>query len=143
MIDLKDKQNRPDLEKIGDYVQNPVFMRFCNEVKELYKCVEQIEYSSCSLEKGWNVKFKSAGRALCTVYPRELYFTVMVVAGKKEKESAEAMLPECTPEFRDIYNNTREFNGQRWLMIDLEDENGVYRDVFRFLEIRKKPCVNR
>ena len=70
MIDLKDKQNRPDLEKIGDYVQNPVFMRFCNEVKELYKCVEQIEYSSCSLEKGWNVKFKSAGGNAPGIYPR-------------------------------------------------------------------------
>ena len=38
-----------------------------------------------SLEKGWNVKFKKAGRALCTLYPQEQFFHVMGRGGAKGK----------------------------------------------------------
>ena len=85
MIDLQDKGVCPALEEISEYVRNPVFMEFCSEIKDTYKCKEKIEYSSCSLERGWNIKFKKAGKTLCTVYPREGYFTVLVVVGAKEK----------------------------------------------------------
>ena len=85
MIDLQDKNNSPALEEIGEYVCNPVFMQFCLEIMDTYKCHEKIEYSSCSWEKGFNVKFKKAGKSLCTIYPREGYMTVLVVVGNKEK----------------------------------------------------------
>nr|WP_303790008.1 DUF3788 family protein [Anaerotruncus colihominis] len=85
MLNLQDKEHRPALEEIGQYVRTPVFMQFCSELKNRYKCIEKIEFSSCSWEAGWNVKFKKAGKTLCTLYPRELYFTVMIVVGEKEK----------------------------------------------------------
>ncbi len=138
MIDLKDKSYCPTLEEIGEYINNPVFTEFCSEIKNVYKCNEKIEFSSCSLEKGWNIKFKKAGKTLCTIYPRECYFTVMVVVGRKEKESVEEVLPECTPELQRIYNRTTEGNGQRWLMIDLEDKEELYRDLLRLIQIRRK-----
>ena len=88
------------------------------------------------MEKGWNVKFKKSGKALCTVYPRESYFTAMVVVGQKEKGAVEAALPSCAAALQELYARTREGNGQRWLMIDLEDRDGLYRDVFRLMDIR-------
>ena len=94
MIDLQDKNICPALEDISEYVRNPVFMQFCMEIKNTYQCNEKIEYSSCSWERGWNIKFKKAGKTLCTIYPREGYFTVMVVVGTKEKARVEAILPE-------------------------------------------------
>lgn len=139
MFDLKDKSNCPALEEVAQYVKNPVFMQFCSEIKEKYKCSEIIEFSSCSMERGWNIKFRKGGRGLCTIYPRELYFTVMVVVGTKEKEPVEAILPQCTAELQQIYYQTKEGNGQRWLMIDLEDKDDRYRDVLRLIEIRRKP----
>lgn len=137
MIDLQDKNYCPTLREIGDYVNNPVFTRFCDEVKTKYSCTEKIEFSACSMEKGWNVKFRKAGKTLCTLYPRESFFTVMVVIGRKEKEAAEAVLPDCTAVLRTIYEQTAEGNGQRWLMIDLEDEDDLYRDLFRLIAIRR------
>lgn len=136
MIDLQDKNYCPTLEEIGEMVGNPLFRRFCFEIKEEYKCAEKIEYSACSLEPGWNVKFKKSGRTLCTIYPRELYFTVMVVVGRKEKERVEETLPECCTQIRELYERTKEGNGQRWLMIDLEDADEVYRDVSGLIRIR-------
>lgn len=137
MIDLQDKTYCPTLDEIGAYVNNPVWDQFCSEIKTAYACSEKIEYSACSLERGWNVKFKKAGKALCTIYPKEAYFTVMVVVGPKEKESVEAILPDCTPELQEIYRQTREWNGQRWLMIGLEDCGGLYRDTLRLIRIRR------
>lgn len=136
MIDLLDRTYSPSLGDISEYIRNPVFSEFVDEIKTLYKCNEIIEYSSCSMERGWNVKFRKAGKSLCTIYPRESYFTVMVVVGKKEKERVESMLPECSPELIAIYNCTSEGNGQRWLMIDVEDKSSIYNDILCLIKIR-------
>lgn len=138
MIDLQDKGVCPALEEISEYVRNPVFMEFCSEIKDTYKCKEKIEYSSCSLERGWNIKFKKAGKTLCTVYPREGYFTVLVVVGAKEKAHVEAILTECTAELQNIYAQTKEGNAQRWLMVDIEDKDGLYADLQQLIQIRRK-----
>lgn len=137
MLDLQDKNTCPTLEQISEVVRNPVFMEFCSEIRDAYQCGEKIEYSSCSWEKGWNIKFKKAGKTLCTIYPRECYFTVMVVVGAKEKPHVEAVLPECTAELQRIYQQTREGNGQRWLMIDIEDKEKLYYDILHLIQIRR------
>lgn len=46
-------------------------------------------------ERGCNVIFKKSGRRLCTIYPREVYFTVLVVIGSKVKEAVEIILCDC------------------------------------------------
>ena len=137
MVDLMDKKYHPSLEEISEYIGCPMFLRFCSELKETYKCSEQIEFSSCSMERGWNIKFKKSGKSLCTIYPRESYFTVMVVVGRKEKAFVEAILEECTPQLRELYHQTKEGNGQRWLMLDLEDCEAMYQDILRLIAIRR------
>lgn len=72
-----------------------------------------------------------------TIYPRENYFTVLVVVGKKEKDAVKAILQEFNPILRDIYCQTKDGNGQRWLMIDLEDKENMYSDIFRLIDIRR------
>ena len=137
MVDLLDRNLCPALEAFGEYIRNPLFMQFCGQIKERYVCRENIEYSSCSLEKGWNIKFKKAGKTLCTIYPREGYFTVMIVVGRKEREAVNGILPDCAPSLQEVYERTREGNGQKWLMIDLEDQGKLYDDVFRLIDIRR------
>lgn len=134
---MQDRGRCPTIEEMGAYVGNPVFLQFCTEMKLKYSCAEKIEFSACSWERGWNVKFKKSGKTLCTLYPKEGYFKAMVVIGQKEKGPAEAILPGCSPELQGIYAQTQEGNGQKWLMIDLEDQGDLYRDVFRLVEVRK------
>lgn len=137
MIDLHERNICPDLEEIGSYIQNPLFSKFCSTIMDRYQCKEKIEFSSCSWEHGWNIKFKKSGKTLCTIYPREAYFTVLLIVGQKEKESVESILAGCTDTLQEIYRQTKEGNGQKWLMIDLEDEDSLYYDVLRLIEIRK------
>lgn len=47
------------------------------------------------------------------------------------------ILPERTAELQSIYEQTQEGNGQRWLMIDLEDKGGLYHDLLRLIQIRR------
>ena len=82
-------------------------------------------------------KTEKSGENLMYHISRSLFCTVMVVAGRKEKAAVEAVLPECTPELQDIYRQTREWNGQKWLMVDLKDDNGVYQDLLRLIHIRR------
>ncbi|HGL4283479.1 MULTISPECIES: DUF3788 family protein [Bacillota] len=46
------------------------------------------------------------------------------------------LLPSLSEYVQKIYRNTREGNGQRWLMIDLKSKNNVYQDVLRLIKIR-------
>ena len=55
MIDIQDKNYCPSLEEIGEYVNNPVFIQFCTDIKSNYNCNEKIEFSSCCWEDGWTV----------------------------------------------------------------------------------------
>lgn len=136
MINPQDRTYCPTLEEIGEYIHNPLFQQFCLKVKTDFGAREKIEFSSCSMEPGWNIKFKKSGKTLCTIYPRESYFTVLLVVGKKEKDAVEALLPDCTDELQNIYHQTREGNGQRWLMINLEDAEALYNDLLCLIQIR-------
>ena len=69
--------------------------------------------------------------------PREGYFTVLVVIGSKVKEAVENILCDCAPELRELYEKTRWGNGQKWLMIDLEDQGEMFADVLQLIEIRR------
>lgn len=138
MIDIKDMSYIPSLGEIGKYIGIPLFEAFCQYMDEEYKAVCRIEYSKDVWARGWNVKFKKAGKSLCVVYPKEKYFTVLVVVGNKERERVENLLPQMSEEIRELYQTTKEGNGQRWLMIDIHGDNRVYQEVLRLIRIRRE-----
>ena len=138
MIDPRDKDTRPTLEELAEYVGNPLFPRFCREIKDTYQCRETIEYSRCGLEPGWNVKFKKGSKALATVYLRPGYVTAMVSVAPKDEDAAEGVLLTCTEYTRTLYRNTASSKMGRWLMIDLTSPE-VLEDLKALLALRVKP----
>lgn len=135
MMDLQNRAYCPSLEEVSAYIRNPLFDSFCVELSGV-GAKSACSFSSCSMMPGWNVKFRKGGKALCTLYPREGFFTVLLVIGQKEKAAAEAMLLDCADDLRELYAQTREGNGQRWLMIDLEDNDQLYRDTLELMKLR-------
>lgn len=83
MIDLQNINKCPTIHKMADYVGNPLFLEFCTQIRARYACPELIEFSSCSMEKGWNVKFKKAALKLslpdCSQALQELYRDVFAL----------------------------------------------------------------
>lgn len=98
MLDIKDINYRPEIEEIGAYIENPLFDQFFQFIREEYQAICKIEYSKDTWARGWNIKLRKAGKALCVIYPRQTYFTVLVVVGRKEKEQVESLLPQLSEE---------------------------------------------
>lgn len=138
MIDVKDLNYCPSIAEIGDYIGNTLFEEFCQYMDKEYQVIRKIEFSKDVWARGWNVKFRKSGKSLCVVYPKDKYFTVLVVVGNKEKERVEKMLPCLSKELQELYHNTKEGNGQRWLMIDLYSDGEVYKDVLQLIRIRRE-----
>ena len=133
-----DKLNRgqtPDIKDITEYIKNPTWDVFYTYIINEYNIIPVFEYSRCSIP-GWNVKFKKGGKSLCTVYPYEGFFTVLIVIGKNEKPRFEEAFAAFTPYLQDLYNTAKEGNGQRWLLIDIEDE-AIFQDVKKCIAIRR------
>lgn len=127
---------KPSLEAISAYVDSPLWERLCKHIEMEYQSKPVLEYSRCSMQYGWNVKYKKAGRTLCTLYPMEGYYIALVVIGEHERTETELMLPFSTEYFQQVYHETKTGMGQKWLMINVADE-AVLEDVKRCIAIRR------
>lgn len=126
------------MEEITEFINNPLFSDFYSLMETEYNPKITIEYSGDKILLGWNLKFRKSGRALCTLYPKNGYFSVMVVVGRKEKKRVEALLPKMSEEVQKIYRETKEGMNQRWLIIDLKKSDEVYGDVLKIISIRRE-----
>ena len=96
-----------------------------------------MEHSRCSMQAGWNIKYKKSGKSLCTLYPMEGYFIALVVVGRHEFTEAELLMPLCSNYVQTVFNNTKTGNGQKWLMLDVQDEETM-KDIFNLINLRKR-----
>lgn len=114
------KEMKPSIPQIDIFIDNPLFSDLCAHLESAYGVTPTVEHSICSGAPGWNMKYKKSGRALCTLYPAEGFFTCMVSIGTKEAMEAELLLSNCTDTVRALYWQCKPFNGGRWLMIDVK-----------------------
>lgn len=126
---------QPGSTQIADFVATPLWGELLEHLAENYGAAPSVEYSSCSAMPGWNLKFKKKGRALCTLYPDRGGFYAMVSIGRKEAEQVEFLLPHCTAYIQELYQNTKTFNGGRWLMIRVADPD-ILADAERLIALR-------
>lgn len=136
MWDKLDCSKIPVVNDFDNYIRNPLWQKFYSYMDEEYNIKPKFEYSGCSMLPGWNAKFKKSGKNLCTVYPDENFFIVLIVIGKNEKEQVEGELASFTEYIQDLYRSTSEGMGQRWLKIIFEDEH-IFKDIKRLIAIRK------
>lgn len=134
--DRADGTRKPSPATISAYVNSPLFDRLCEHVETEYQSRPVLEYSRCSEQYGWNVKYKKAGRTLCTLYPMEGYFIALIVIGERERTETELILPSCTAYLQQLYQKTKTVMNQKWLMIDVKDDE-VLEDVKQLIAIRR------
>lgn len=130
---------QPDLNAVAEYINSPLWTELLGFMEETYGVTPKIEYSKCSGAPGWNVKFKKGGRALCTLYPEKDVFTCLICIGIREVAEAELVLSSHEA-LRVLYENTKPFNGARWLMIAVTDGD-VLNVVKKLITIRA--CVKK
>ena len=138
MRGLEDKNRKPDIDELSRFVQNPLFDELCRYMDSEYQAIRCIEYSGDKVLLGWNLKFKKAGRTLCTVYPRPGHFPMLLIVGRKEKERVEALLPSLSEKFQQIYRETKEGMGQRWMLLNFDARTPAFEDAMKVVRIRRE-----
>ena len=134
---LYDMNHEPKMEQIDAFVHSECWDRLREYLEDTYQVLPKIEYSRCSGKPGGNVKYRKSSRALCTLYPDDGFFTCMISIGRKEASEAELLLNTCTPYVRELYAGADVFNGGRWLMIDVTDEQ-ILMDIIELIRTRVK-----
>lgn len=134
---MYESNNTPNLKQISKYINSPFWKELCDFIENNYNVEPKIEYSCCSLQPGWNVKYKKSNKSICTLYPNADYFTCMVTVGSKNQEEVEYMLPSCDEYIQKIYQNTSVFNNSRWLMIDVKSSK-ILEDIKELITIKMK-----
>ncbi len=129
------KNDQPNLSDIAAFIGNPLWGKLCAYLESAYGVAPRIEYSPCSGAPGWNVKYKKSGRALCTLYPDAGSFNALVTIGRKESTEAELLLGTFSPYLQALYARVKTYNGARWLMIHVTDED-ILGDVKRLIALR-------
>lgn len=133
--DIYPRDRMPGAAEIAAFVERaewPALLAFLQEERGLKpKC----EYSSCSMAPGWNVKFKSKGRAVCTLYPDAGKFACMVVIGEALQPYAELLLPQFDAYTQEIYRKTENGMGGKWLFLEVTSPE-ILRDTLELLALR-------
>ena len=53
----------PQIELIGEFINSSLWDELRSFIEGTYEVQPSIEYSKCSLETGWNVKYKKGSRS--------------------------------------------------------------------------------
>lgn len=126
----------PTWEQITEYIGSPLWADFNECIQSAYQIKPYMKYSRCSMQAGWNIKYKKGGKSLCTLYPMQGYFIALVVVGSRELTEAEFLMQRCSDYVQTVFKNTKIGNGQKWLMLDVRDR-GIMDDVFSLINLRK------
>lgn len=129
------KTTMPNLHEVSCFVANPLWDELCAYIESCYDVLPKTEHSICSGAPGWNIKYKKNGRSLCTLYPANGFFTCLVSMGNREAMEAELLLSACTEYVRNLYWNTKPFNGGRWLMVSVTSVE-ILEDVKKLIDLR-------
>lgn len=137
--ELFDTDHIPFFEDIRDYIgeAKPVWDELVLHIEETYKAKRQLDYSKCSAQPGWNVKYKKSSKSLCTLYPMLNYFIALVVVGAKEEDEVELAMEAgvFSKYVKELYQNTAFSAMGRWLMIEVRNKD-VLNDIETLIRIR-------
>lgn len=135
--DLYNQCNQPTWKNISDFVNSELWNELYSFLESTYAVLPKVEYSKCSMQKGWNVKYKKGSKSLCTLYPMDGYFIALIVIGEKEQMESEFIMPTCSIYMQHLFSETASSMGGRWLMIEVR-ERAVLEDVLKLIKVRVK-----
>lgn len=133
-----EQHNVPTMDDMISFIDNPLWIELQGFIENTYQIKPILNYSRCSAQKGWNLKYRKSGKSLCVLYPMDGYFIALVVIGNKEMTEAEAYLPQASSEIKTLFAKTLFAAGGRWLMIPVTSE-AVLEDVKNLIQIRVRP----
>lgn len=103
-----------------------------------YQAKPKLEYSKCTLQKGWNIKYKKAGKSLCTLYPANDKFITLIVIKTEMIPMIETLSPQVEPYLMEMIKSGRPMNGTLWLMIEVKSQ-AILANIKELLLLKQAP----
>jgi len=68
---------------------------------------------------GWTLRYSDDDKTLCSLFPEQGAFTVLIILGKKELPETVAHRDDLSPYVRMLFENTKQMHDGRWLWIPI------------------------
>lgn len=121
---ILDANHVPLYKEIFNYINEPareLWQDINSYIQQEYRVTPKITYSKCSAKPGWNVKYQKSGKSLCTLYPEQDGFVVLVVILLDLVPIIEARSGEFDTKIIELMRTAKPFNGTIWLMIQVHN----------------------
>ncbi|MCC0638398.1 MULTISPECIES: DUF3788 domain-containing protein [unclassified Clostridioides] len=129
------QDNKPTFEQIKEFINSPLWDKLNSILSSTYSVEPKLEYSKCSMQRGWNVKYKKRGKSLCTLYPQEGSFKALVIVNESNRVEVDLFINTCCDYIKQLYNEIKFFNGSKWLMIQI-DSMSALNDTLELIKLR-------
>lgn len=133
--DMFFQDNKPTPEQIKAFINSPLWDNLNSILSSTYSVEPKLEYSKCSMQRGWNVKYKKRGKSLCTLYPQEGSFKALVIVNESNRVEVDLFINTCCDYIKQLYNEIKFFNGSKWLMIQI-DSMSALNDTLELIKFR-------
>jgi len=124
---IDSNKNSADFSNIASLLQNidlSTIINMFSSNKNYTNTNENQDFSNDSIFNGIN--------------PSTILKFQRVITSMNKSDPKKNLLLSLTHDIQDLYNETQEGNGQKWLMIELEDDNQRYEDVKKIIKIRNQ-----
>jgi AraC family transcriptional regulator len=140
--ELYDNGHEPSDNQIKEFVGTPLWDDLVGFLQQAYNVKPKLFYSNCSMDqglwKGWNVKYKKNGKALCTLYPKQDFFMALIAVSANEIDEADLLIQFCDQYTQDLYCRTGfGYNGKS-LALEITNEI-ILRDAKELIALRVMP----
>ncbi len=131
-----DKLVQPGPDEISECLgsKKPLWDRLTQFLKDHYLFEGLPTYGG--KKYGWNIWYRRSGKTLVTLYPQKDGFTVQLVLGKAQVETAMSL--KLGSKIRSNLVETPQLHDGKWLFMTVETEQDL-DDVIQLIQVKQKP----
>lgn len=126
---------KPTLAQIQAFVGGSLWADLTAYLEQTHGGQPFVEYSMCSGQPGWNVKYKKSGKSLATLYPMDGYFIALVTVGPRQYDSADLLLPGLSPYIQQLYQRSKGTAYGKWMMVEVTSPTTL-ADIQRLVDMK-------
>ncbi|MFQ5761995.1 MAG: DUF3788 domain-containing protein [Candidatus Bathyarchaeia archaeon] len=136
---ITDKTHKPTEDEIISFIgarAKGAWLEIRHFLEDRYDLVPETVFYGAKY--GWTIRYRKGGKTLCSLFPEEGGFTVLIVLGKEESEKTLSMYDELSSKVRRLLADARQLHDGRWLWIRLLTTSDA-EDVKKLLQVKRKP----
>lgn len=130
----------PDDSEVADWIGKKGF-RYWKQITDLidlnYPGVFHPEWLFAGKKHGWSLRYKKS-KSFCTLIPEKDRCAVLVVFGRNERQNAEDIRDQISPETREIYDKATTYHDGKWVLLTV-DSDTIVKDLELFLRVKRRP----